>query len=606
MRLLATLLCTAALLPAASPGPTPAQIRTASARALARLQQSQKSWYTNETCSSCHHQFLPALAYQAAREHSIPFDEKIARADAARAFHSLTDFDSILEQTHNFDPGIGGSLTLVAAHAAGVQPTLATAAYARFLLLRQRPAGNWVSFDERPPQSYSLFSATALSLRAIDLYSHPNLRPQAQAAIAKASHWLASNTPRNTEDRTFQLLGLKWSGAAPATLAPLAQALLQTQQPDGGWNSLEGRPSDAYSTGQALVALDEAGVTAHLDASRGIDYLLKTQARDGTWHVPTRLHPPAPLSPDYFESNYPYAHDQFLSALGASWAVMAFARALGPARQAAPAPLREDPPALEPWVETVLFGTAADLKHLLDTGLDPNAATRSGGMTPLMLAAPGVEKMTLLLDRGANINTQRPTSGYTALLTTALYADSAAAIKLLLARGVQPPKDPVYSNATPLALAALAGNAESVKLLHAAGESANEIFDYAGLSSAAPLLLMIPTNDLAVAQSLLDAGAEVDRPDPEGLTPLHWAVLGNHVELAQLLLNHGAQVNRQDKHGMTPLLYAANIDFGDHQMLDRLLKSGANPAARTPENQSARDLATQHHHTHLLPALPQQ
>ena len=32
-----------------------------------------------------------------------------------------------------------------------------------------------------------------------------------------------------------------------------------TQRPDGGWNSLDGRSSDAYSTGQALVALHEGG-----------------------------------------------------------------------------------------------------------------------------------------------------------------------------------------------------------------------------------------------------------------------------------------------------------------------------------------------------------
>ena len=55
----------------------------------------------------------------------------------------------------------------------------------------------------------------------------------------------------------------------------------------------------------------------------------KTQAADGSWHVVSRLHPPASVSPPYFESGYPYGHDQFLSALAADWAVMALARALG-------------------------------------------------------------------------------------------------------------------------------------------------------------------------------------------------------------------------------------------------------------------------------------
>jgi hypothetical protein len=65
---------------------------------------------------------------------------------------------------------------------------------------------------------------------------------------------------------------------------------------------------------------------------RGIDYLLRTQAPDGSWHVISRLHPPAPVSPPYFETGHPYGHDQFVSTMGESMAVMALAAALGPAK----------------------------------------------------------------------------------------------------------------------------------------------------------------------------------------------------------------------------------------------------------------------------------
>ena len=49
----------------------------------------------------------------------------------------------------------------------------------------------------------------------------------------------------------------------------------------------------------------------HLDPAwrRGLQYLLETQAGDGSWHVASRLHPPAFVSPPYFESGYPYGHD---------------------------------------------------------------------------------------------------------------------------------------------------------------------------------------------------------------------------------------------------------------------------------------------------------
>ena len=45
----------------------------------------------------------------------------------------------------------------------------------------------------------------------------------------------------------------------------------------------------------------------------------------------------------------------------------------------------------------------AEVKRLLDQGLSANVATTSGGVTALMAAAPDVDKMRLLLDRGARV-----------------------------------------------------------------------------------------------------------------------------------------------------------------------------------------------------------
>src|ERR1700722_6496506 len=55
---------------------SPARIREAAAKALTIIQKSQKNWYAKESCFSCHQQALPALAFQYAREHGIPVDEK--------------------------------------------------------------------------------------------------------------------------------------------------------------------------------------------------------------------------------------------------------------------------------------------------------------------------------------------------------------------------------------------------------------------------------------------------------------------------------------------------------------------------------------------------
>ena len=81
MRIWICVLCSMALAWAGDAAP-PDQIRDAATRAITLFQASQKGWYSTQTCNSCHHQFQAALAFQSAREHGIPVDEKIAHADA--------------------------------------------------------------------------------------------------------------------------------------------------------------------------------------------------------------------------------------------------------------------------------------------------------------------------------------------------------------------------------------------------------------------------------------------------------------------------------------------------------------------------------------------
>jgi hypothetical protein len=55
----------------------------------------------------------------------------------------------------------------------------------------------------------------------------------------------------------MQLVGLYWAGAE----APRKRidALLAGQRSDGEWAQRTGFPSDAYATGEALYALNQAG-----------------------------------------------------------------------------------------------------------------------------------------------------------------------------------------------------------------------------------------------------------------------------------------------------------------------------------------------------------
>jgi ankyrin repeat protein len=586
----------------------PERAREAAARALAAIQKAQAPWYTTnkQVCASCHHQYQPALAYRVARDHGVPFEESIALADATKAF-DFSDIDRAVQYTYVIEPAVDDAYRMVAANAAGVKPNLGAAVYARLLISRQNAEGDWDGFHQRPPSSYSRMTMAALGLRAVQLYHHASQRAQADAVVSRASGFLENRTPRDTEERTYQLLGLRWAGAPRARLQSLARELKAAQRPDGGWNSVNGRESDAYSTAQALVALHDGGGVAIIDASyqRGIEFLLKSQAADGTWHVTSRLHPPAPLSPPYFDAGYPNGHDQFLSMQGASWAVMALSYALEPSRPVAPPALPgTEPTSVEPWVETIIFGTRDEVRKLLDGGLNPNAATKSGGTTALMMAAPDVDKMTLLLDRGADVNA-RANSRYSALMVAAQYQEADPAINLLLDRGAQvaaPAAGAPVFNANPFFLSSYAGNAKSLKRLLAAGGKLDEAMIAIGTSRTTPMLGAFKFGDIDVARTLLDLGASVDFADGNGITMLGRAAFNNDIEMARLLISRGATVNIVDKLGMTPLLWAANIDFGDAAMIELLLRSGAKGDVRNKDGLTPLELARKFGHANLIPA----
>jgi hypothetical protein len=94
----------------------------------------------------------------------------------------------------------------------------------------------------------------------------------------------------------MQLLGLTWAGASAGDIRTSATALLAEQRPDGGWAQLPTLETDAYATGQALVALQTAGpAVSSAEYRRGVADLLRTQFADGSWLVRSRTFPVQPL-----------------------------------------------------------------------------------------------------------------------------------------------------------------------------------------------------------------------------------------------------------------------------------------------------------------------
>ena len=466
--------------------------------------------------------------------------------------------------------------------------------------------GNWLTDDQRPPQGHSQFTAAAEAARAMLLYMPEELRKEAAARAEPAKAWLLQTRPVTTEDYTFRLQGLAWTGASAAERANAVQELRALQRSDGGWAQLPRMEPDAYATGEALVALAEAGNVPPTDPDwrKGLRYLLSTRNPDGSWRVRTRMVTPAQVSPPYFETGFPFGHDQFISSSATSYAAMALMLALPNAAKPTPAPSLADlaPKGVQPWMRTALFGTPKEFQSLLDRGLDPASHTE-GGTTLLMLAAPDAAKMKMLLDRGVDVNA-KARSGFTALMVASLYRGSLDGIQLLLDRGAKAaPGTGVMFNASPLLLAVFAGEPATLELLHSKGADANRKMLLLGAFPTSPMAQAVAMGEPEVIRALAAAGANIKEHDADGTSLLQMAAMANHVEAAQALIAAGAPLNDADKHGYTPLLCASTVDFGDDRMVNLLLKAGADPTLRTKAGETPLSQAKRYHYAHIEAAL---
>ena len=216
------------------------------------------------------------------------------------------------------------------------------------------------------------------------------------------------------------------------------------------------------------------------------------------------------------------------------------------------------------------------IKALLKAGVNPDSPNPEGQTALMVVARSGnVESAKLLLDAGAMVNAREQWGDQTALMWAAAEAQPAM-IKLLLDHHAD--------------VNAHGAIRDWQRRVTAEGRPKNE--NHGGFT---PLIYAARIGCIECAKVLLKGHADINLPDPDGETALLLAIINMHFDFASYLISAGADVNRWDFYGQTPLYAAidmATLPTGGRpdlpsedktlplQVAEQLLKAGANVNAQ--------------------------
>ena len=194
-------------------------------KSLPMLQKAGPAVFKQRGCVSCHNNMLPAMAAGLARSQGHKIDEKAMELEHKSLLSLLKPARELLIENGDNIPDlqITAPYALMALAAQDHRPDGLTDAMVHNLANKQNTDGSWTIWAPRPPIEYGDIQATALSLRALELYRMEGRRAEFEARVRKAGTWLAKANPESASDENWKLLGLFWSKAdsrADGTIFP--------------------------------------------------------------------------------------------------------------------------------------------------------------------------------------------------------------------------------------------------------------------------------------------------------------------------------------------------------------------------------------------------
>jgi uncharacterized protein len=190
--------------------------------------------------------------------------------------------------------------------------------------------------------------------------------------------------------------------------------------------------------------------------------------------------------------------------------------------------------------EAAILGSAPIIDVLLKAGADANFKNPEGE-TPLMAAARSgkVDAARLLIEGGAEVNARESFGQQTALMWASAQRQPEM-VKFLASKGAD------------LNARGAIRQWERKVITEPRPKDLNR-------GGFTPLLYAAREGCVECAKQLLAAGADPNLEDPERITPLVMALMNLHFEVAVALINGGADVDKWDFFGRSPLYMAADV-----------------------------------------------